>query len=73
MTVDDVSDTQIDAGFYEITFTLIDDRGNQVSEIVVIDVREPDPDEVIIASSTDESETTEDTNSSNSTANAILD
>ena len=48
LSVDDVSDSGIESGFYEITFKLIDDRDNEVEEIVIIDVRDPDPDEVII-------------------------
>ena len=59
LSLDDLSDSGIDSGFYEITFKLIDDRDNEVEEIVIIDVRDPDPDEVIIASSIEEDDTTE--------------
>ena len=59
LSVDDLSDSGIESGFYEIIFKLIDDRDNEVEEIVIIDVRDPDPDEVIIASTVEEEDTEE--------------
>ena len=72
LTVDDLSEQGISAGFYEISFTLEDDRGNQVLEYVLIDVREPDPDEVVQDEDTEKS-FSEESSSSNSTQNTTED
>ena len=40
LTIDDLSDTSINSGFYEIQFILQDDK-NTLTESAIIDVRDP--------------------------------